>query len=61
MKFETEIEFDENTLADMVWEMTPYEAAVVLSEIGERFDIDVSSAVKAIKAMKNDKYVSDFY
>lgn len=61
MRFETEIEFDEDTLVDMVWEMTPYEAAVILSEIGERFDIDFSSAVKIIKAMKNDKYVSDFY
>lgn len=55
MRFETELEFDEDTLVDMVWKMTPYEAAVVLSEIGERFNIDFSYAAKIIKAMKNEK------
>lgn len=58
MRFETDI--DEEVLKDMVWDMSRHEALAVLIEIADRFELNLDSAIKALKE-KNSKYVSDFY
>lgn len=62
MRIDTSIELREDDFMDIAWHCSLREAAIIIAEIGNRFEIDTSNVIEGIqKVAEKDKYVSDFY
>lgn len=62
MRIDTTIELTKDDLVDIAWHCSLREAAIIIAEIGNRFEIDTSNVIEDIqKVAEKDKYVSDFY